>query len=93
MENLMLKKISQRALRCKVIKNIKPLQKKIDTDVSTKKKTFLNSLHPKKNFASLRSLRDILHLLLCNLFIRHSYAEKVSWIKEILAKYAKTQRY
>jgi hypothetical protein len=47
----------------------------------------------KKSFASLRSWREILHQLLCNLPIRRNYAGKISWTKEILAKSAKTQRY
>ncbi|SDL92774.1 hypothetical protein [Segatella bryantii] len=40
------------------------------------KKIFLNSLHPKKNLAALRSLREILHQLLYNLPFRRNYAGK-----------------
>ena len=77
------KKISRKERKdAKILKSMKAI-----------KKIFLNSSRTKKNFASLRSLREILHQLLCNLPIRRNYAEKVSWIKKILAKNAKTQRY
>ena len=34
------------------------------------------------NSTSLRSWRDILHQLLCNLPFRHNYAGKISWTKK-----------
>ena len=53
---------------------------------SLQEKIFLNSLHTKKNFAALRSWREILHQLLCNLPFRRNYAGKISWTKEISRK-------
>jgi len=38
-------------------------------------------LHPKKNFASLRTLRDILHQLLCNILQSLSLHKEFEYIK------------
>ena len=82
------KNFSQRALRRKDIKEYKVYQK-TDYSVFRKKRYSKTLCIPKKT------------LRLCVLCVRYyinysvacSLPEKVSWIKEFLAKYAKTQRY
>ena len=85
---------SQRALRRKDIKNMKPIKKRFLNSLHPKKLCvftffawdliFLNASHPKKLGVLAFFAWYLVHLQLCNLFIRHSYARKSILDKHIL---------